>query len=157
MQRDKRLTRSTLSRLAGVAVGVALIVPVTAWANTSGATTQHATHHAPPNVTVTLGTTDRIVSLDPAGSYDLPSWTIIYNVYQTLLKYVPGSTTIVSDAATCAWKGTASDHVYVCTRASRSQYFSNGDPVTAADVAYSFEPDQQDQGPEWSRRASSRP
>ena len=136
MQRDKRLTRSTLSRLAGVAVGVALIVPVTAWANTSGATTQHATHHAPPNVTVTLGTTDRIVSLDPAGSYDLPSWTVIYNVYQTLLKYVPGTTTIVSDAGTCAWKGTGAT-TYVCT-VKPKQFFSNGDPVTAADVAYSF-------------------
>ncbi len=136
MQRDKRLTRSTLSRLAGVAVGVALIVPVTAWANTSGAATQHATHHAPPNVTVTLGTTDRIVSLDPAGSYDLPSWTVIYNVYQTLLKYVPGTTTIVSDAGTCVWKGTGAT-TYVCT-VKPKQFFSNGDPVTAADVAYSF-------------------
>ena len=41
-------------------------------------------HSKAPNVTVVMGTTDRIVSADPAGSYDLPSWTIIYNVYQTL-------------------------------------------------------------------------
>jgi peptide/nickel transport system substrate-binding protein len=136
MEKNRRLTRSTLSRLAGVAVGVALIVPVTAWASTSGAAAQRAAHHAPPNVTVTLGTTDLIVSLDPAGSYDLPSWTIIYNVYQTLLKYVPGTTTIVPDAGTCAWKGTGAT-TYVCT-VKPKQFFSNGDPVTAADVAYSF-------------------
>jgi peptide/nickel transport system substrate-binding protein len=136
MQENRRLTRSNLSRLAGVAVGVALIVPVTAWASTSGAAAQHAAHHAPPNVTVTLGTTDRIVSADPAGSYDLPSWTIIYNVYQTLLKYVPSTTTIVPDAGTCAWKGTGAT-TYVCT-VKPKQFFSNGDPVTAADVAYSF-------------------
>ncbi len=136
MQRDRRLTRSTLGRLAGVAVGVALIVPVTAWAGTSGAVARPATHHAPPNVTVTLGTTDRITSLDPADSYDLPSWTIIYNVYQTLLKYIPSTTTIVSDAGTCAWKGTGAT-TYVCT-VKPNQFFSNGDPVTAADVAYSF-------------------
>ena len=135
MHRDRRLTRSTLGRLAGVAVGVALIVPAIAWANTSGATTR-AGHKAPPNVTVTLGTTDRIVSLDPAGSYDLPSWTIIYNVYQTLLKYIPGTTTIVSDAGSCAWQGMGAT-TYVCTM-KPGQYFSNGDKVTAADVAYSF-------------------
>jgi peptide/nickel transport system substrate-binding protein len=122
--------------LAGVVVGVALIVPVAALANTSGAALQRAVHHAPPNVTVTLGTTDRITSLDPAGSYDLPSWTIIYNVYQTLLKYIPGTTTIVSDAGTCSWKGTGAT-TYVCT-VNPKQFFSNGDRVTAADVAYSF-------------------
>lgn len=125
-----------MSRLAGVVVGVALIVPATAWAGASGAATNNAVHHSPPNVTITLGTTDRIVSLDPAGSYDLPSWTIIYNVYQTLLKYVPGTTTIVSDAGTCAWKGTGAT-TYVCT-VKPKQFFSNGDPVTAADVAFSF-------------------
>ncbi|HXZ82570.1 MAG TPA: ABC transporter substrate-binding protein [Acidimicrobiales bacterium] len=117
-------------------MGIALIVPVTALANSSGAAVQRATPHAPPNVTVTLGTTDRITSLDPAGSYDLPSWTIIYNVYQTLLKYIPSTTTIVSDAGTCAWKGTGAV-TYVCT-VKPKQFFSNGDPVTAADVAYSF-------------------
>ena len=87
-----------------------------------------------PNVTVILGTTDRIVSLDPAGAYDLPSWTVMYNVYQTLLKYVPGTTTIVPDVATCAFHGTTT---YVC-RVKPNQRFSNGDTLTGADVAYSF-------------------
>lgn len=86
---------------------------------------------------VTMGTTDQIVSLDPAGSYDLPSWTVIYNIYQTLVKVEPNSTAIVPDAATCAWQGTSAT-TYVCT-VKPGLKFSNGDPLTAQDVVYSFD------------------
>jgi peptide/nickel transport system substrate-binding protein len=120
--------------LIGVTAAAVLIVPVAISTGSSGAATS-LSHSKVPNVTVILGTTDRIVSADPAGSYDLPSWTVIYNVYQTLLKYVPYTTTIVPDAATCTWHGATT---YVCTIKPK-QYFSNGDPVTGADVVYSFE------------------
>jgi len=89
------------------------------------------------NTVVTLGTTDSVVSLDPAGSYDLPSWTVIYNVYQTLIKIPVGSTIPVPDAASCNWQGTGAT-TYVCTLKSGLK-FSNGDPVTGADVVYSFD------------------
>jgi peptide/nickel transport system substrate-binding protein len=85
--------------------------------------------------TVIMGTTDKIVSGDPAGAYDLPSWTWMYNVYQTLVAVPPGTTSIVPQAATCAWHGAVT---YVCTMKS-GNHFSNGDPVTAADVVYSFQ------------------
>jgi peptide/nickel transport system substrate-binding protein len=84
--------------------------------------------------TVVLGTTDQIVSVDPAGSYDLPSWTVQYNVFQQLLEVPPGTSNIAPEAATCAFHGSTT---YVCTMAS-GQAFSNGDPVTAQDVVYSF-------------------
>ncbi|MBO0774703.1 MAG: ABC transporter substrate-binding protein [Actinobacteria bacterium] len=90
---------------------------------------------ASTKATVTLGTTDKIVSGDPAGAYDLPSWTWMYNVYQTLLAVPPGTTKIVPEAASCKWHGAAT---YVCT-VKPGNHFSNGDPVTAADVAYSFQ------------------
>jgi peptide/nickel transport system substrate-binding protein len=118
-----------LARAVAGAAGVALFVPLALGSVANAA--------QPPNVTVVLGTTDRIVSADPAGSYDLPSWTIIWNVYQNLLKYPPSSTTLVPDAATCNFKGSGAI-VYVCTM-HPGQYFSNGDPVTAQDVVYSFE------------------
>jgi len=87
------------------------------------------------NVTVIMGTTDKIVSGDPAGAYDLPSWTWMYNVYQTLLAVPPGTTKIVPQAATCKWQGAAT---YVCT-IKPGNHFSNGDPLTAADVVFSFQ------------------
>jgi peptide/nickel transport system substrate-binding protein len=84
--------------------------------------------------TVVLGTTDTIVSADPAGAYDLPSWTLIYNVYQTLLEVPPGTSNIAPQAANCAFHGTTT---YVCTLVP-NQAFSNGDPLTAQDVVFSF-------------------
>jgi peptide/nickel transport system substrate-binding protein len=82
-----------------------------------------------------MGTTDFIVSADPAGAYDLPSWTLIYNVYQTLLQVPPGTTKIVPEAASCAWHATTT---YVCTLIGH-QKFSNGDALTGSDVVYSFQ------------------
>jgi peptide/nickel transport system substrate-binding protein len=84
--------------------------------------------------TVILGTTDTIVSADPAGAYDLPSWTLMYNVYQTLLSVPPGTSDIQPDAADCKFQDKTH---YVCTLKS-GQEFSNGDPVTGDDVVYSF-------------------
>ena len=46
-----------------------------------------------------LGTTDTVTALDPAGSYDLGSSTLEYNLYQTLVTVPPNSTQIVGDAA----------------------------------------------------------
>jgi peptide/nickel transport system substrate-binding protein len=83
---------------------------------------------------VVLGTTDTIVSADPAGSYDLASWTLQYNVYQTLMQVPPGTSDIAPGAANCAFHGSTT---YVCTLMP-GQAFSNGDPVTAEDVVYSF-------------------
>ena len=42
-----------------------------------------------------LGTTDTVTALDPAGSYDLGSSTLEYNLYQTLVTVPPNSTKIV--------------------------------------------------------------
>ena len=46
-----------------------------------------------------LGTTDTVTALDPAGSYDLGSSTLEYNLYQNLVTVPPNSTEIVGDAA----------------------------------------------------------
>ena len=42
--------------------------------------------------TVILGTTDKVVSLDPAGAYDLGSQQLIGNMYQNLLSIPAGGT-----------------------------------------------------------------
>lgn len=84
---------------------------------------------------IVVGTTDKVVSFDPAGSYDQGSWTPMYSMYQTLLFFPPGSTKATPDAAkSCAFTNTTT---YVCTMRS-GQKFWNGDPVTAKDVVYSF-------------------
>jgi peptide/nickel transport system substrate-binding protein len=83
-----------------------------------------------------LGTTDSsVTSLDPAGAYDLPSWTIQYNIYQQLVSYQPGSTKPTPYAAkSCEYTDPST---VKCVLNSGMEY-SNGDPVKASDVAYSF-------------------
>ena len=64
------------------------------------------------DATLVLGTTDQPVSYDPAGSYDLPSWTVLYNVYSFLMTLPAGETTPVPDAAkSCGW---TADTKYRC-------------------------------------------
>lgn len=45
------------------------------------------------NRTITVGTTDVVTSLDPAGAYDAGSWALFSNVFQTLLTFEPGGAT----------------------------------------------------------------
>src|ERR1700761_3454625 len=83
-----------------------------------------------------LGTTDTVTALDPAGSYDLGSSTLEYNLYQTLVTVPPNSTKIVGDAAkSCTYDN---PKTLTCTL-TPGQKFSNGDALTSADVKYSCE------------------
>jgi peptide/nickel transport system substrate-binding protein len=83
-----------------------------------------------------LGTTDSVTALDPAGSYDLGSSTLEYNLYQTLVTVPANSTEIVGDAAkSCEYSDPST---LTCTLADGLK-FSNGDALTSSDVKYSFE------------------
>src|SRR3954468_3096015 len=85
---------------------------------------------------LTAGTTDQVVSLDPAGAYDLGSQQLIGNLYQNLLTIPAGGNQPRPDAAKrCAFKRAKT---YVCTLRSGLK-FSNGDRLTAADVKFSLD------------------
>src|SRR4051812_14564176 len=97
---------------------------------------------APPAVahadasSIVVGTTDAVVSLDPAGAYDLGSQQLIGNLYQNLLTIPAGGNQPKPDAAKrCAFKNAKT---YVCTLRPGLR-FSNGDRLTAADVKFSLE------------------
>jgi peptide/nickel transport system substrate-binding protein len=87
--------------------------------------------------TVVWGTTDKPVSYDPAGAYDLPSWNVIYNVYQNLLRLDPATEKPVPDAAS-GCTSNAKFTVWTC-KLKPNQKFSNGDTLTSADVKFSFD------------------
>ena len=87
------------------------------------------------DATLVLGTTDQPVSYDPAGSYDLPSWTVLYNVYSFLMALPAGETTPVPDAAkSCGW---TAETQYRC-KLRKGIEFTNGQELTAEDVKFSF-------------------
>ncbi|WP_406838587.1 ABC transporter substrate-binding protein [Streptomyces sp. AHU1] len=90
------------------------------------------------NRTITVGTTDDVTSLDPAGAYDAGSWALFSNVFQSLLTFEPGGAKPVPDAAkNCAFTDTGL-RTYRCTLRD-DLTFASGRKVTAADVKFSFD------------------
>ena len=82
-----------------------------------------------------VGTTDKVVSIDPAGSYDNGSLNVQTQVYQYLLNFPEGSTEPTPDAAeSCDF--TKPDE-YTCTMKDGLK-FANGHALTASDVAFSY-------------------
>jgi peptide/nickel transport system substrate-binding protein len=90
-----------------------------------------------PSSKITMGTIESYSELDPAGAYDYGSWLVFYNVYQGLMSYQAGATEPTPDAAqSCNFVGTNFE-TYTCTLRPGLK-FSNGDPLNAAAVVYSF-------------------
>ncbi|WP_079133813.1 ABC transporter substrate-binding protein [Streptomyces sp. FXJ1.172] len=88
--------------------------------------------------TITVGTTDAVTDLDPAGAYDAGSWALFSNVFQSLLTFEPGGVAPVPDAAqSCAFQGSGL-RTYQCTLRSGIT-FPSGRAMTAEDVKYSFD------------------
>ncbi len=113
---------------------IALAAVVLAAASCSSCGASKAAQRGQP----VMGTTDLVTSLDPAEAYDEGSWQVFGNTFQTLLDFPPGSDQPVPDAASgCRFTDKAYT-TYQCT-VRDGLHFSNGDDVTAADVAYSFQ------------------
>jgi peptide/nickel transport system substrate-binding protein len=84
----------------------------------------------------TLGSTDyEVTSIDPAGSYDLPSSTLQYSLFQTLTTIPAGQTTPQGDAAESC---TYDDPKTLTCKLKSGLKFSNGDDLTSSDVLFSF-------------------
>lgn len=89
-----------------------------------------------PALPVVIGTTDTVTNVDPAGSYDKPSWNIVYNTYQRLLAVPLGETEPQPDAAeACDWDD---ETTYTCTLRS-GLLFSDGSELTSENVKHSIE------------------
>jgi peptide/nickel transport system substrate-binding protein len=101
--------------------------------NSGGSTTSAPKGNAD---TVILGTTDKVVSLDPAGAYDLGSQQLIGNMYQNLLAVPAGGNKPEPDAAeSCDF---TDPKTYVC-KLKPGLKFSSGDPLTSEDVKFSLD------------------
>lgn len=88
--------------------------------------------------TITVGTTDAVTSLDPAGAYDAGSWALYSNVFQSLLTFDAGGAAPVPDAAKhCGFVGQGL-RTYRCELRD-GLTFPSGRAVTAKDVKFSFD------------------
>jgi peptide/nickel transport system substrate-binding protein len=125
------------SKLLALGGAAALIAALTACGTTSKTTTGSGPGTADvKGAAWTLGTTDTVVNLDPAGSYDEGSWTLAYNLFQTLLTIPAGGNTPEGDAAkSCTYNNPST---LTCTLQPGLK-FSNGDPLTSTDVKWSID------------------
>ncbi|MDX3852269.1 ABC transporter substrate-binding protein [Streptomyces sp. AK02-01A] len=94
--------------------------------------------HRAAQKAITVGTTDVVTSLDPAGAYDAGSWALFSNIYQSLMTFKPSTVTPVPDAARqCGFVGSEL-RTYRC-EVRDDLTFANGHKVTGEDVKYSFD------------------
>ncbi|MGJ9422268.1 ABC transporter substrate-binding protein [Aeromicrobium sp. CF3.5] len=85
-----------------------------------------------------VGTTDQVISIDPAGAYDNGSTTVQTQVYQYLMNFEAGSTDLSPDAAESCEFDADDGTKFVCTMKD-GLTFANGNELTASDVAFSFQ------------------
>src|SRR6185437_16053920 len=91
--------------------------------NAGGSSSSSSSSNTGTGKKIVLGTTDKVISLDPDGAYDMGSWTLHWNIYQSLLKIKPGSSEIVNDAASNCSCG--DNTTYTC-KLNPGLTFSNG-------------------------------
>lgn len=87
-------------------------------------------------VVITLGTTDTVTSFDPAEGYSPGDSDVMDMVYQGLLTVPIGQSKPSFDLASAC--GFTNPKTYWCT-IKKGIRFSNGQPLTTADVKYSFD------------------
>jgi peptide/nickel transport system substrate-binding protein len=131
-------TRTRRTAVASVAVVAALVLAGCGAGKKSGGNSSSGANKSSSSSggkSITIGTTDQVVALDPAGSYDFGSLELEDNLYQFLMSVPAGAKAPQPDAAQKC--GFTAPTKYTCTLKSGLK-FSNGDPLTAEDVVFSF-------------------
>lgn len=85
---------------------------------------------------IIVGTTDKIVSLDPAGSYDNGSFAVMNQIYPFLMNSKYGTAEVTPDIAESAEFTSPTE--YTVTLKSGLK-FANGNDLTSSDVKFSFD------------------
>ncbi|WP_062465189.1 ABC transporter substrate-binding protein [Demequina soli] len=127
-------------RRAGLAVGIA-VSALTLAACSGGSSSDDSSAGAGDGATgggasLVIGTTDKITTIDPAGSYDNGSFAVMNQVYPFLLNTPLGSPDVEPDIAETA-EFTAPTEYTVTLKAGLK--FANGHDLTSSDVKFSFD------------------
>ncbi len=85
---------------------------------------------------ITLGTTDKVTSLDPAGSYDNGSFMVMNQIYPFLLNSEPGGAEPKNDIAESAEFTTPTDYT---VKLKAGLKWANGNDLDSKDVKHSFD------------------
>ncbi|WP_181905750.1 ABC transporter substrate-binding protein [Microbacterium bovistercoris] len=86
--------------------------------------------------TIKVGTTDKVTSLDPAGSYDNGSFAVMNQIYPFLLNSKYGTAEISPDIAESAEFTSPTEYT---VKLKAGLKFANGNELTSSDVKFSFD------------------
>jgi len=85
---------------------------------------------------LTIGTSDKITTIDPAGAYDNGSFAVMNQVYPFLMNTPPGSPDVEPDIAESAEFTSPTDFT---VKLKPGLTFVNGHALTSSDVKFSFD------------------
>lgn len=124
------------SATAALALGAAAAL-ITGCAQTTAPSSAPASGGA-ASPAITLGTTDKVTVIDPAGSYDNASFFVMNQVYAFLMNTAPGAedTTPAPDIAVSAEFTSPTEYT---VKLKEGLKFANGHDLTASDVKFSFD------------------
>ncbi len=102
----------------------------------AGGTDNGSTTGATAGGTLTIGTTDKVTVLDPAGAYDNGSFAVSNQVFPFLMNTPYGSPDVSPDIAESASFTAPTEYTVVLKKGLK---FANGHDLTSSDVKFSFD------------------
>jgi peptide/nickel transport system substrate-binding protein len=124
--------RPLLVATAGVAVAALALTACGGSSNNSSGSSGGSSSGG----TLTIGTTDKITTIDPAGSYDNGSFAVEIQVYPFLMDTPYGTGEVKPSIATSASFTTPTDYT---VKLKPGLKFANGHDLTSSDVKFSFD------------------
>lgn len=83
---------------------------------------------------------DDVVSMDPAQAYEFSGWLAIHSVYETLVKFEGQDLTNLKPGIASSWETKDAGDTWELTFTLQDGLkFASGNPITSADVVYSFQ------------------
>src|SRR4051794_18298113 len=121
-------TRRALTATVGITVSALVLAACGGGGNGGGSSSGGGA--------LTIGTTDKITSIDPAGSYDNGSFAVMNQIYPFLLNTPLGSPDVEPDIAESA-EFTAPTQYTVTLKPDLK--WANGNDLTSSDVKFTFD------------------
>ncbi len=125
---------SSTSRARGLSAAAVVAVAALTLAGCSASGTDDGASSG--GEAITIGTTDKITSLDPAGSYDNGSFAVQNQVFPFLLNTPYGSPDVEPDIATAAEFTSPTEYTVTLKPGLK---WANGNALTSSDVKFTFD------------------
>jgi len=133
MNSVSRSGRRTLAATAGVAAAALVL---SACGGGSSSSDDGGSSSGGSGDSLTIGTSDKITTIDPAGAYDNGSFAVMNQVYPFLMNTTPGNPDVQPDIAESAEFTTPTQFT---VKLKPGLTFVNGHDLTSSDVKFSFD------------------